>query len=78
MDLFATFERRSSTVPHNGAVSGERRAPPEDVGGVDGVHEFLKAATRPRHPEHARVLAWNGGPFDPEDLGRADIEAEIG
>ena len=24
------------------------------------------------------MLAWNGGSFDPEDLGQADIEARIG
>jgi Plasmid pRiA4b ORF-3-like protein len=78
VDLFAIFERRSSTVPHDDAVAGERRAPPEDVGGVDGFHEFLKAATRPRHREHNEVLTWYGGPFDPEDLGQAEIEAKVG
>jgi hypothetical protein len=47
------------------------------VGGVDGFHEFLKAATRPRHREHKEVLTWYGGPYDPEDVGQADIEARI-
>ena len=59
-------------------VVGERRAPPENVGGVDGFSEFLKAATRPRHREHKEVLTWYGGPFDPEDVSQADIEARIG
>lgn len=62
----------------SGGSSRCRSQQPEDVGGIDGFSEFLKAATRPRHPEHARVLAWNGGSFDPEDLGQVDIAARIG
>ncbi|MDP4024152.1 plasmid pRiA4b ORF-3 family protein [Methylobacterium sp. NEAU 140] len=45
---------------------GARRAPPEDVGGTLGFEEFEKAVTKPRHREHKAMLAWYGGPFDPE------------
>ena len=48
------------------------------MGGFDGFSEFLKAATRPHHREHKEVLTWYGGPFDPEDVSQADIEARIG
>ena len=49
-------------------VAGERRAPPEDVGGTSGFAEFLEAVTDPRHEEHDRMLTWCGGSFDPEDI----------
>jgi hypothetical protein len=36
-------------------LEGARRCPPEDVGGVSGFEEFLKAAFDPRH-EHFEML----------------------
>ena len=48
-------------------VAGERRCPPEDVGGVPGFMRFLEAALNPFHNEHEEVLTWYGKPFDPDD-----------
>ena len=45
--------------------------PPEDVGGGPGYADFLEAMADPNHEEHARMLEWHGGKFDPD-------EAEIG
>lgn len=53
-------------------LEGERRAPPEDVGGTFGFEEFLEAISKPRHPERKRMLEWCGGSFDAEV---PDIEA---
>src|SRR3546814_3105582 len=39
-------------------VDGERRAPPEDVGGTPGFEDFLKAMAKPRHPERASMIQW--------------------
>jgi len=47
-------------------VAGKRACPPEDVGGVWGYAEFLKAIRDPEHREHASYLEWLGRPFDPE------------
>jgi hypothetical protein len=47
-------------------VDGERACPPEDVGGPYGYAEFLNAIGDPTHPEHAVMLQWVGGEFDPE------------
>ena len=58
-------------------VDGERRAPPEDVGGVPGFTEFLDVIADPRHPEHAHLLGWAGGAFDPEDIDRRGIELDL-
>jgi hypothetical protein len=47
-------------------VAGRRRCPPEDVGGVGGYLEFLKALGDPAHEEHESFVTWVGGSFDPE------------
>lgn len=47
------------------------RCPPEDVGSSSGYGEFLEAIADSNHPEHAAMLRWHGGPFDPDD---PDIE----
>ena len=49
-------------------IAGARRAPPEDVGSISGFEEFLEAVTDPRHEQHARMLEWYDGPFDPDDI----------
>ena len=46
-------------------VSGARRCPPEDCGGVHGYAEFLEAISGPDHAEHASMLHWCGGAHDP-------------
>jgi hypothetical protein len=47
-------------------VAGARACPPEDVGSVPGYADFLDAIADPMHPEHEGMIAWYGGPFDPE------------
>ena len=49
-------------------LEGEGACPPEDVGGIGGYEEFLKAWNEPKHPEHDSVREWGEGmnyqPFD--------------
>ena len=47
-------------------IEGERRCPPEDVGGVFGFFEFLEAIQDPHHEDHAHLLDWVGGIYDPD------------
>jgi hypothetical protein len=47
-------------------VTGKRKCPPEDCGGVWGYSDFLEAIQNPDHPEHEAMLEWVGGEFDPE------------
>lgn len=63
-----TTSAANPSVSYPRFIDGARRAPPEDVGGVPGFREFLTAMADPRHPEHQRLLAWNGGPFHPDDI----------
>ncbi len=57
-------------------VDGDRRCPPEDVGGPDGFMDFLEAILDPGHAEHRAMLEWYGGPFDP--VGFDEAPARIG
>jgi hypothetical protein len=47
-------------------VSGARRCPLEDCGGVHGYAEFLVTIADPMHPEHASTLTWLGGHYNPD------------
>jgi hypothetical protein len=47
-------------------VGGERACPPEDCGGIWGYQAMLEAINDPAHEQHAEMLQWLGGDFDPE------------
>lgn len=51
-------------------VAGERRCPPEDVGGFPGFELFLDAMNDPQHEEHERLREWYGGLFAADDVGQ--------
>lgn len=51
-------------------VEGERACPPEDVGGIWGYCDYLKALADPDHERHAEMLQWRG-PFDAEEFDAA-------
>ncbi len=59
-------------VSYPRCVAGENACPPEDVGGVWGYAEFLRAISDPKHKERKSYLEWVGGEFDPEEF---DLEA---
>jgi hypothetical protein len=44
-------------------LGGERRCPPEDVGGVSGYERFLKVIFDPKHKEYEDLAGWAGGHF---------------
>ena len=52
-------------------LAGERRCPPEDVGGVSGYQEFLDAIVDPTHEDYERYKRWAGGHF----LDEFDLKA---
>lgn len=63
------------TVPQ--LLDGRRTCPPEDVGGVWGYEDFLEAVQNPTHPEHATMLNWVGGRWDPEHFDRATLQRRL-
>ena len=57
---------------------GAGACPPEDVGGVHGYLEFLKALNNPRHAEHENYIEWisgHPGYHGTYDSERFDIDA---
>ena len=58
-------------------VDGERRSPPEDVGGVTGFMEFLEAVLDPLHEEHEQLVTWYGKPFDPVDIDERSMRLRL-
>jgi hypothetical protein len=63
---------REQTMPANEIVKapvclgGERRCPPEDVGGVPGYEEFLEAILDPAQENYDQFVRWAGGHFQDE------------
>lgn len=54
-------------------LDGEGACPPEDVGGIAGYADFLKAWQDPHHPEHRDMVEWaEGQGYREFDLGRTN------
>lgn len=58
-------------------LAGENACPPEDVGGYPGYAEFLEALKDPAHEEHANMLRWIGGSFDPTAFDLAEVNERL-
>ena len=58
-------------------VAGERRCPPEDVGGFPGFELFLDAMADPAHEDYAHLRQWYGSPFDPDDIDEPKTERAV-
>jgi hypothetical protein len=55
-------------VLHPVCIGGERKCPPEDVGGIPGFETFLEVIGDPLHPEHDEFLEWAGGSYEPNEF----------
>ena len=58
-------------------VAGENACPPEDVGGAPGYFEFLAALKDLTHEQHAEMLQWIGGSFDPAAFDIAETNERL-
>ena len=54
-------------------VSGARKCPPEDCGGVHGYVNFLAAIADPENPDHATLLGWAGGQFNADEFDAKSV-----
>lgn len=61
--------------PHcsDGALS----CPPEDVGGIPGYYEFLKAYNDPTHETHGFYREWIGDNFDEAFFSAEDVNQDL-
>jgi len=71
------FLAPSSDAARIRCLAGENACPPEDVGGPPGYFEFLAALKDPAHQEHASMLRWVGGSFDPAAFDIADVNERL-
>jgi hypothetical protein len=62
---------------HPVCVAGKRACPPEDCGGPGGYADLLEAISDPQHEEHAAMLDWVGGAFDPEAFDLEVVNTEL-
>lgn len=62
---------------HPVCLAGENACPPEDCGGIGGYYDLLEALANPKHKEHAHLLEWLGGPFDPKAFALSPINRAI-
>jgi hypothetical protein len=66
-------ERLAPSAPR--CLDGARACPPEDCGGPSGYEHLLVVLADPSHAEHAELLEWLGGEFDPDAFDVAEINA---
>jgi hypothetical protein len=66
-----------SDVDYPVLVEGAGHCPPEDCGGAPGFQAFLEAITNPAHPDHEDALDWYGDSYDPEDIEREVLDAQL-
>ena len=60
------IESADSALKHPVCLAGERRCPPEDVGGVSAYERFLEVIFDPTHEEYEHFVGWAGGHFQAE------------
>jgi hypothetical protein len=64
-------------VKYPTCVRGTGACPPEDVGGVWGYAEFLRAIADPNHDQHEEYLEWIGGEFDPQAFDLEEVNRAL-
>jgi hypothetical protein len=58
-------------------LGGERRCPPEDVGGAYGYSEFLEAIFDPTHRDYDQFVHWAGGHFQAEEFSVKSVNERL-
>jgi pRiA4b ORF-3-like protein len=64
-----------SPPPKPVCIGGERRCPPDDVGGPSGYQDFLEAIFDPEHEEFEHFRQWAGDPFHAEEFDLKAVNA---
>jgi len=64
---------RQARTKYPRCVAGAAACPPEDCGGPHGYARLLEALANPADPEHAEMVAWVGGPFDPKAFDPREV-----
>lgn len=75
--LVRAVEATDAPPPYPLCLEAKYACPPEDCGGPWGYANLLEALRDPRHPDHAEILDWLGGGFDPTHCDRGAIQAAL-
>jgi hypothetical protein len=73
------FEGNPEVLPgivYPACLEGERRCPPEDVGGTGGYQEYLEALADPSHENHQDFLRWRGK-FEPDSFDLNQVQRQL-
>ena len=70
------------SAPREGRVypiclDGARKCPPEDCGSIPGYQRMLEVIADPKNEEHAEMLVWLGGKYDPEEFDLFKINQKL-
>lgn len=77
-----TIELEGILIPVPGqrypvCLGGERSAPPDDCGGVDGYARLLEVLADPHDEEHEDMKQWVGPYFDPERFNLEIVNRDL-
>lgn len=62
-------------TPH--LIDGAGACPPEDCGGAGGFEQLLEVLADPTDEEHAQMVEWVGGSFDPKAFDMTELNAAL-
>jgi len=72
--VFEGLHNKQPSQQYPVCLAGERKCPPEDVGGTHGFEEFLRVIADPNDDEHESSLEWVGGKYDPDDFTPSKVK----
>lgn len=58
-------------------IGGKGHCPPEDCGGLGGFYDLLEVLGNPKHPDHAEMLEWVGGPIDKDNFSVVEADDRL-
>jgi len=59
-------------------TAGAMACPPDDIGGMGGYEDFLKALKNPKSKKNKELIEWHGGEdFDPAELNLEEINEAL-
>lgn len=68
---------RNKLMEYPVCVGGENACPPEECGGAEGYSDLLECLANPTSEDHANVMEWIGGFFDPTGFDANYVNQEL-
>ena len=68
---------RNKLMEYPVCIGGENACPPEECGGPEGYSDLLECLADPTSEDHANVMEWVGGFFDPIGFDANYVNQEL-